>query len=553
MDEKNYNWGNDIKNTIQDAIQSGDFSRLSQNVSRSLNDMFRAFGVPTDDDERRRYSRRRQYSNQQYSSSADSRNYNSTSAAGGQQGSSGRQYYSGPQDSPRYNSRGMASDGAANPYSRSEEQSRRFREAYERRAAAQPRRSSRPTTTTGESERPRELWRGREVKKAERRESDRYYLSKNGTRKTGLIMTIAGYASAFLAFASFSISSIIRTISQAIFNQGGGLTVGNIVMLGATAAATVVGTLGVKRLRLSSRFHRYRDIIGDRTYVKVSELAEKTGRKESAVVKDLEEMIERGWFVEGHLDGEKTGLMTSEEMYRQYLETTLQSIQLRKEKEEKEAAEEQIPAEVRDIIHSGAQFIKEIHACNDAIPDETMTAKISRMETIIRQIFIRVERHPEVAPELRKTMNYYLPTTVKLLNAYIDLDNQPIEGENIANSKKEIEDTLDTLNNAYEKLLDSLFKDTAWDVSTDISVIKTLLAQEGLTDTDFVMPKPFGSYSGKEDATNTPVGVHEAAAQAAQGQAAQAVQTAASGGFAQAQAVQTAGGAQAMVMEEKKS
>ena len=83
-------------------------------------------------------------------------------------------------------------------------------------------------------------------------------------------------------------------------------------------------------------------------------------------------------------------------------------------------------------------------------------------------------------------MEYYLPMTVKLLKAYEELDRQPVQGDNIMKSKGEIEDTLDTLNIAFEKLLDNLFQDTAWDVSADISVLNTMLAQEGLTDEGFI-------------------------------------------------------------------
>jgi len=79
-------------------------------------------------------------------------------------------------------------------------------------------------------------------------------------------------------------------------------------------------------------------------------------------------------------------------------------------------------------------------------------------------------------------MDYYLPTTVKLLNAYEELDKQSLEGENIKTAKREIENTLDTINVAFENLLDSFYKETAWDVSADISVLKTMLAQEGLTE-----------------------------------------------------------------------
>ena len=452
MDDKinrNFKYWSDVtKETIQDAIQSGDFHLLSQQVSHSVDNMLRSFGIPTNEEERNR----------------------------------GRASYS----SNARRASGMSSDGAANPYSKTAEDSARYAESYNRYAASQARRSSSGSHTN----RP---YSARPIKKAVRRESDRYYLSKNGTMKKGLIMAVAGYATTLLSFFSFTALGIIGTIDHLLLGTSSSASLGSsLITLGITAASAVVGTLGVKRLRLAARFQRYRNMLGDEPSIMISRIVEETGRSEKEVIADLEEMLKLGWFVEGHLDDEKTVLMATEEMYRLYMEKKLQSIQLRRDAETQKAKEKEkddrIPAEVREIIHSGAEYIKEIHACNDAIPGEEITAKISRMETIIRQLFIRTEQHPEVASELRKTMSYYLPTTVKLLHAYQDLDSQPIQGDNIASSKKEIEDTLDTLNTAYEKLLDKLFKDTAWDVSTDISVIKTLLAQEGLADSDFEMP-----------------------------------------------------------------
>jgi 5-bromo-4-chloroindolyl phosphate hydrolysis protein len=108
---------------------------------------------------------------------------------------------------------------------------------------------------------------------------------------------------------------------------------------------------------------------------------------------------------------------------------------------------------------------------------------------LTQKIFDRVERHPEIIPDLKKLMEYYLPMTVKLLRAYADMDMQPVQGETIQSAKREIEDTLDTINEAFEKLLDDLFADTAMDVSSDISVLNTLLAQEGLTGDDFAKLK----------------------------------------------------------------
>lgn len=75
--------------------------------------------------------------------------------------------------------------------------------------------------------------------------------------------------------------------------------------------------------------------------------------------------------------------------------------------------------------------------------------------------------------------------TLKLLNAYKELNEQPVQGDNIRNAKNEIEKTLDTINNAFEKLLDDLFEEIALDISTDISVLETLFTQEGLKKDDF--------------------------------------------------------------------
>ena len=137
------------------------------------------------------------------------------------------------------------------------------------------------------------------------------------------------------------------------------------------------------------------------------------------------------------------------------------------------------------MMEAGQAYIQKLRACNDAIPGELVSEKISRMEELTKRIFDRVEQDPDSVDDIEKLMEYYLPTAVKLLEAYEELDHQPVQGENILNSKKEIEDTLDTLNIAFEKLLDDLFQETAWDVSSDITVLKMMLAQEGLTEDDF--------------------------------------------------------------------
>ncbi len=249
------------------------------------------------------------------------------------------------------------------------------------------------------------------------------------------------------------------------------------------------------------RFRGYISSLGSREYCNIKELAEHMGKSRRFVVKDLEKMIQKGWFRQGHLDMQKTCLMVSNDAYKQYTDLLQQKEQMRTEtreqreeatkkrarevQKEAEAPDSKLSPEVRKIIQTGEKYIQKIHDCNDAILGAEISAKISRMETLVDRIFDRVEQNPESVTDIRRMMEYYLPTTVKLLEAYQELDAQPVQGENIISSKREIEKTLDTLNVAFEKLLDSLFQDTAWDVSSDISVLHTMLAQEGLTEDDF--------------------------------------------------------------------
>ena len=121
--------------------------------------------------------------------------------------------------------------------------------------------------------------------------------------------------------------------------------------------------------------------------------------------------------------------------------------------------EKKITPEVQQVLDKGNEFLEKIHRSNEAIPGVEISRKISRIELIVQKIFDRAKEHPEIIPDLNRLMDYYLPMTVKLLNAYEDMDSQPIQGENITASKREIEETLDTLNVAFEKLLDSVFED----------------------------------------------------------------------------------------------
>ena len=187
-------------------------------------------------------------------------------------------------------------------------------------------------------------------------------------------------------------------------------------------------------------------------------------------------MIRLGFFPDGHLDDEQTCLMLDYETYRYYLDA---KENMRKQQELEDEFEE------NSALAEGRRYIRQIREANDAIPAQDVSEKLDRLENITTRIFDCVEERPEKMPEIRKFMNYYLPTTLKLVNAYRDFYEQPVMSQNIAGARQNIENALDTINTAFENLLDSLYQDDAMDVSTDISVLKSMLAQEGLTGKDF--------------------------------------------------------------------
>lgn len=243
---------------------------------------------------------------------------------------------------------------------------------------------------------------------------------------------------------------------------------------------------GVQDLSFVSRFKTYRKTLGQKTHCALENLARSVRKQEKFVRRELEKMTRKGFFLEGHLDREGSTFITSHETYRYFEQSRLQL----EERQRMEAAEQakreekKFSPQVQEVLDKGDAYIAKIRSCNDAIPGQEISEKIFRMEQIVGMIFDRAEAHPEIIPDLKKMMDYYLPMTVKLLDAYADMDAQPIQGETIQSSKREIEETLDTLNLAFEKLLDSVFEDTALDISSDISVLQTLLAQEGLTEDD---------------------------------------------------------------------
>ena len=137
-------------------------------------------------------------------------------------------------------------------------------------------------------------------------------------------------------------------------------------------------------------------------------------------------------------------------------------------------------AELDKMIKDGRLAISEMKRLDENIDDEKISADIRRLETVSDQIFRQVKASPAKLPRIRKFMDYYLPTTLKLLNAYDRVSATGVSGENIDTTKAKVETMMDTIVTAFERQLDSLFGTEALDISTDIKVLETMMAREGL-------------------------------------------------------------------------
>ena len=307
------------------------------------------------------------------------------------------------------------------------------------------------------------------------------FFQKKISRYLGVPQMFA--AGAFGGFIAMSFLGALITGSLA----------GSIVLGLITATCGLAFFKGLQKYKLAKKYYQYGNVLKDAEYFSIKDLAKATLSSDKQVLKDIKAMIKAGFLPRARLDNAESTCMITDRAYDQYLgaEKDRQAREAREAEDKKRAVEEAkarneeyagLPAKAVEILEEGREYIVFVRQINDVIPDtEELSNKLYRLEEIMNKIFAQVKKDPSSADELHKLMNYYLPTTKKLLNAYVELDKVPEVGDNITRTKNEIDEAIDTINTAFESLLDSMFQDMAWDISSDISVMKTMMAQDGLT------------------------------------------------------------------------
>ena len=218
---------------------------------------------------------------------------------------------------------------------------------------------------------------------------------------------------------------------------------------------------GQKMQKQSQRFRNYLAMVGRQKSVSVSALASATGRSPKQVREDLDDMLNEGLFPTGFLDYGGDRLILSGDG----LQDDSSKVQ---------------PAPVPDSQKENA-ILDEIRAVNEAIANEKMSAQIDRIGVITAKILEYQKVHPEKSPQLHSFLSYYLPTTLKILRAYGQLESQDVSGENITAAMQRIEAMMDKVVEGFEKQLDQLFQGDMMDITSDVDVLERMLAKDGLS------------------------------------------------------------------------
>ena len=154
------------------------------------------------------------------------------------------------------------------------------------------------------------------------------------------------------------------------------------------------------------------------------------------------------------------------------------------QKTEPQAAESTGNPELDAVLQQGQASVRRIQELNDAIPDFKLSAQLKQLEILTQKIFDYVKQHPENVRQIRQFLNYYLPTTIKLLEQYVVLQNQGMRVGNIDEGMTKIENMLEKVIAAFQQQLDSLFENDVVDITAEIRVMEKMMASEGLAGTN---------------------------------------------------------------------
>lgn len=318
------------------------------------------------------------------------------------------------------------------------------------------------TTQQTASPSPEERIRQQAQQQAQRRTEQKRTNKRRSKRrspshlKTGTCLSVVGGILAAL-FGLITCSSFFNWLSVDLLFA----IEQSIVSFFLTGVGAGLFAWGRFRNRQSKRLRRMLNMIGNQTVLDIRQLAEAMGTSYSKACDDIQELIDGGYLGNNAYINMATGQL--------FLDTDgFQSV-----------VKPQPPKQ--EPVDQDAALLTEIRQLDDDIDDEEMSRKIRRIEDCTEHILEYLKKHPEKSSELHTFLDYYLPTTLKILHSYAELEEQGVEGDNISTTKARIETMMDGVVEGFEAQLDRLFEGSMMDISADISVMEKMLSRDGLS------------------------------------------------------------------------
>ncbi len=308
----------------------------------------------------------------------------------------------------------------------------------------------------------------------------RQYFRRKG-KPIGVLMSVFGGFGLFVFGLTFCLM-----LFGFLVDPDSSIAVALIFFAGFTVGSVGLLKAGRKIRERLKWAERYAKILKDTMYMEVEELAVRVGQDVRRVRRNLKDMLRVGVFPEGHLDTNGTLFVLNDEVWEQYLLAQKSWRQKKELQQEASMPEEpELLSEEQEIEAEGLVYMDKLRQLNTRIASEAISNKLYQLDYLLQRIFVVIKEHPSQSSKMQKFMEYYLPTTVKLIESYADFDKAGIRSEHIQSAKTEIEKTLDSINDAFEKLLDEMYQNAAFEAAADAKVLKTVLAQDGYMKSEF--------------------------------------------------------------------
>lgn len=238
--------------------------------------------------------------------------------------------------------------------------------------------------------------------------------------------------------------------------------------------------IAVTEVMFARRYHQYQNILKYKQVEIVDDLALMINKKNNYVERDLIKAVGSKLIPQGHFSRNKVAFMVSDRTYERYKEHRAEYDRYLKNFIEERNRMKTRSKETEDLLEQGREYVQKIRDCNDIIKDKDISDKLDRMEKVVASIFHEVDINPAQSDKLGVFMGYYLPTTEKLLESYIEMGERRVKGQALTKSQKDISSALDSINGAFESLLERFFVEQEIDIASDISAMETIMTQEGL-------------------------------------------------------------------------